>query len=116
MCRFLFHSIVYFKFKLISAVFVFVFVCGGAGSYSLSLFKKPVLLPCNHLFCEFVTSLSLLYRIFWLFCCTTFLINENDLNIFGHFMFGSSCLADCVTAGAGSECAACNAKYPQTGN
>ncbi|XP_014496295.1 BRCA1-associated RING domain protein 1 isoform X1 [Vigna radiata var. radiata] len=43
----------------------------------LSLFKKPVLLPCNHLFCD-------------------------------------SCLADCVTAGAGSECAACNAKYPQT--
>lgn len=31
-------------------------------------------------------------------------------------MFGSSCLADCVTAGAGSECAACNAKYAQTGN
>jgi len=36
--------------------------------------------------------------------------------IFGHFVFGSSCLADCITAGAGSECAVCDAKYAQTGN
>ncbi|KAL9285068.1 hypothetical protein ACSQ67_024598 [Phaseolus vulgaris] len=43
----------------------------------LGLFKRPVLLPCNHLFCD-------------------------------------SCLADCITAGAGSECAVCDAKYAQT--
>jgi len=47
---------------------VFVFACGGAGSYSLSLFKRPVLLPCNHLFCEFVTSFSLLCCICRSFC------------------------------------------------
>jgi len=77
---------------------------------------------CSRGRCYFLAITCSASSLLLFLCCIVYVglfvarLSSSIKMIFGYFVFGSSCLADCITAGAGSECAVCNAKYAQTGN
>lgn len=78
----------YFRFW-VGAKLIFWFLVVAVGPCSLSLFKRPVLLPCDHLFCRFVTSslrciVSVADFIAWIYWCNF------SLKKFGIICFFSS--------------------------
>ena len=74
---------------------------------------QPLVLQVRYFFFFFFFFSVLLAVLLCVFIFYFFWLHESDSK-FGYFVFGSSCLADCITAG--SECAVCKTTYAQTGS
>ena len=107
-----FYFLLYLK-KMLIYIFVGKSNMGFEWCCSLNLLHKPMLLPCNHIFCKLVSSssssnlwcfnffifhiLSLIWFVFWVWVFEFF------------FFFGSSCIP--ISAQVGSDCSVCKAQY-----
>ena len=109
-----FYFLLYLK-KMLIYIFVGKSIMGFEWCCSLNLLHKPMLLPCNHIFCKLVSSSSssnlwcfyFFIYLFFTYCPWSDLYSGFGFLIF--FFFGSSCIP--ISAQVGSDCSVCKAQY-----
>ena len=104
-----FYFLLYLK-KMLIYIFVGKSNMGFQWCCSLNLLHKPMLLPCNHIFCKLVSSSSSSSN---LWCFNFFIFHILSLIWFVFwvwvFFLGSSCIP--ISAQVGSDCSVCKAPY-----